>query len=169
MSPFRVIALVGLVALFLGVVAAGDVVAGERHKTRGVKPMVKWLPIEVPGEEGMVLGSFEQKGIETNMGGKSLFDGWLHHVVGLWEENEKTSVGSGYGYAVLTDRDGDKICARWEGKKVRGDPRARGTGTILKGTGKWEGIQGKTTWVTTFVAPGQSYTDQEWDIELPPR
>lgn len=165
----RVVVIFALMALFVGSIAFGDAVAGERHKTRGVKPTVKWLPIEIPGEEGMVLASFEQKGIETNLGGKSLFDGWLHHVVGLWEANEKTGVGSGYGYAVLTDRDGDKVYARWEGKRIEGDAHSRGTGTILKGTGKWTGIHGETTWVSTYVAPGQSFTDQEWDIELPRR
>jgi hypothetical protein len=169
MSPFRLIALVGLVALFLGAVAVDDAVAGERHKTRGAKHVVKWQPIEVPAMEGEVLASFEEKAIEFNLGGKSFFEGWLHQTVGLVGVNQKTGVGSSHGYCVYTDRDGDKVCARFEGEKVQGDPHWRGTGIIVKGSGKWEGIEGKCTWVSTSVAPGQSYADYEWDIELPRR
>ncbi|MGD0626544.1 MAG: hypothetical protein ABSB32_17755, partial [Thermodesulfobacteriota bacterium] len=81
----------------------------------------------------------------------------------------KMDIGAGYGYWGGTDRDGDKVYARWEAKKVKGDPHSRGTLTIIKGTGKWEGIQGRHTFVGTVVAPGEQYADQDWDIELPRR
>ena len=38
---------------------------------------------------------------------------------------------------------------------------------MLKGTGKYDGIEGKGTWRAVFVGPGEWYTDEEWDIELP--
>jgi len=167
MSRFRTFAFIAVITLAFGVAAISDAVAGERHETRVVKHSAKWQPVEVPGEEGKVLASFEQKGIETNLGGKPLFDGWLWHVVGLLEVNEKTHVGSGYGYTLSTDRGGDKVYMQWEGKRVQGDLHWRGTGTIVKGTGKWEGIQGKCTWIETNPAPGQMYDDVDWDIELP--
>ena len=169
MFRLKVIAILALIALFVGSIALGDAAAGEKHRTRAVKHLTKWQPVEIPGEEGRVLASFEQKGIDTNLGGKSLFDGWLYHVVGLWEVNEKAHVGSGYGYILSTDPDGDKVYMQWEGKRAQGDLHSRGTGTIVKGMGKWEGIQGKCTWVTTNPAPGQEYVDVDWDIELPRR
>ncbi len=169
MSSFRAVALIACIALFMSIVAVGDVVAGVKVKIRIVKHNTKWHPIDVPGEEGKVVGSLEEKGVSTNMGGKVIWEGWAYTAVGLWEANSKTGVGSGYGYSESTDRDGDKIYQRWEGKKAQGDPRSGGTTTITRGIGKWEGIQGQGTWVDTAVAPGQSYTDIEWEIELPPR
>ena len=114
-----------------------------------------------------MVGSFEEQEVSTNMEGKAIWEGWADTVVGLWEANSKTGVGSGYGYSESTDRDGDKIYRRWEGKKAQGDPQSGGATIITKGTGKWEGIQGRGTWVGTAVPPGQSYNDIEWDIELP--
>jgi hypothetical protein len=116
-----------------------------------------------------VVGSLEEKAVSTDRGGKAIWEGWADTAVRLWEANSKTGVGSGYGYSESTDRDGDKIYRRWEGKKAQGDSQSGGTTTIAKGTGKWEGIQGQGTWVTTAVAYGQSYIDIEWDIELPSR
>jgi len=169
MRVFRVIALIGFIAFFVGFVAPDHAVAGEKFKVRIVKHNTKWHPIAVPCEGGKVVGSFEEKGVSTNMGGKAIWEGWADTAVGLWEANSKTGVGLGYGYSESTDRDGDKIYPRWEGKKAQGDSRSGGTTTIAKGTGKWEGIQGQGARVTTAVAPGQSYNDIEWDIGLPPR
>ena len=167
MSKSKIVGMRALIAFAMGIFLVGDVVAGERHKIRTVKHNVKWNPINVPDEQGHVIGSYEDKGISTNLEGKAFRGGWLDETQGVWESNPKMDIGSGYGYVVGTDRDGDKIYIRWEGKKDKGDPHSRGTGTIIKGTGKWEGIQGRGTFVSTTVAPGEGYTDSEWDIELP--
>lgn len=50
-----------------------------------------------------------------------------------------------------------------------GKGRAEGTYTITKGTGKLDGIRRMGTWVSTAVAQGQNYTDEEWEMELPGR
>lgn len=141
MPSFRAVALIACTALFMSVIAIGDVVAGKKVKVRIVKHHTKWHPIDVPGEEGKVVGSLEEKGVSTNMGGKAIWEGWADTAVGLWEANSKTGVGSRYGYSESTDRDGDKIYRRWEGKKAQGDPQSGGTKTIAKGTGRWEGIR----------------------------
>jgi hypothetical protein len=169
MGRFKVIGLMMLIGIFLVVVGMNDALAGEKVKVRVVKHDVKSQAIDVPGIEGQVLVSYEDKGISTNMGGKPIWEGWLDTTVGLWESNSKAGVGSGYGYAESTDQDGDKILRRWEGKKAAGDPHPRGTTTVIKGTGKWEGIKGTGTWVTTPVATTQSYVDVDFDIELPSR
>jgi hypothetical protein len=169
MSKSKIVGMMVLIAFAMGIFLVGDAVAGEKHQFRAVMHGVKWNPVNVPDEEGHVIGSFESQGISTNLGGKAFWHGWLYHVVGLTDVNSKMGVASSYGYSVATDPDGDKIYTKWEGKKVKGDPRGRGTSTIIKGTGKWEGTQGRATYVTTDVAPGESYTDGEWDIEIPRR
>jgi hypothetical protein len=169
MSKSKIVAMVALIAFAMGIFLVDDALAGERHKTRSVTHNVKWNPINVPDEQGHVIASLENKGIVTNLEGKAFCDGWLVEFQALWESNPKMDIGAGYGYWGGTDRDGDKVYARWEAKKVKGDPHSRGTLTIIKGTGKWEGIQGRHTFVGTVVAPGEQYADQDWDIELPRR
>ena len=132
-------------AFFVGFVAPDHAVAGEKFKVRIVKHNTKWHPIAVPGEEGKVVSSCEDKGVSTNMEGKAIWEGWADAAVGLWEANSRTGVGLGYGYSESTDRDGGKIYRRREGKRDQGEPQSRGTTTITRGTGKWEGIQGQGT------------------------
>jgi hypothetical protein len=79
--------------------------------------------------------------------------------------NLETGIGLCHGYNVWTDKDGDKIYESWEG---RNDGKGwKGTNTFLKGTGKYEGIKGKATWVWYAAAPFQSYSDWEGEVELP--
>ena len=132
MRVFKVVALIGFIAFFVGFVASDHAVAGEKFKVRIVKHNTKWHRIDVPGEGGKVVGSFEEKGVSTNMGGKAIWEEWADTAVGLWETNSKTGVGLGYRYSESTDRDGDKIYRRWEGKKAQGDPQPEGTTTIAK-------------------------------------
>ncbi len=169
MSKSKIVGIMALVVFAIGIVLVGVAVAGEKHQCRIVKHTVKLNPVNVPGEEGHVIGSVEEQGIYTNLGGKALLHGWLYQSAYWWEANSKMDTGSGYGYSVATDPDGDKIYTRWEGKKVKGDPHSRGTSTVTKGTGKWEGTQGKGTFVGSGVAPGESYTDVDWEIEIPRR
>jgi hypothetical protein len=169
MSKSKIVGIVALIVFAMGILLVGYAVAGEKHQFRIVKHAVKLNPVNLPGEEGHVIFSTEDQGITTNLGGKAFWHGWLYRSAYWWEANSETDVGSGYGYTVTTDPDGDKIYTRWEGKKDKGDSHSRGTTTIIKGTGKWEGTQGRGTWVGTTVALGETYTDGEWDIELPRR
>ena len=69
-----------------------------------------------------------------------------------------------------TDRDGDKCYYRSEITRVKGKPwSAEAKLTILKGSGKYEGMKGGATWRGYSVAPKQMYLDQDWEVELPGR
>jgi len=170
MSVFRVIALVGLVALLLGAVAVGDAVAGEKFKGRTIYYTVKWETINVPEEEGLLIALGDSKGITSNKERKTFADGWVSRSVGLLDINVKTGLGSGHWYEEVTDRDGDKYYLRSEGKRMKGKYWAsywEGEYTIVKGTGKYEGIQGKGTFSFYNPGPMQTCSDWEMEVELP--
>jgi hypothetical protein len=160
----KIMALTALITFAFGVGAIDNVVAGERVKLRTAKYADVWKEIEV--EEGHIIVVEEAKGIVSNMEGRPFGDGWVLRHVGLFDINTKTGVAFAHGYEEVTDKDGDKYYSKWEGKMVE-NGYWEGEYTVLKGTGKYEGIKGKGTWRAISVAPRQWYTDEEWEIELP--
>ncbi len=166
MSRFKLIAFITLITLAFSVVLVGNALAEEKIKLRTAKYWVKWEQIEVGDQEGHVIALLETKGITTNKEGKSFGDGWVHRMTLLIDTNQKTGLGSLQGYEEVTDRDGNKYCYRTEGKIVSA-AKAEGRYTLVKGTGKLEGIRGRGTWVSITPVRGQNYTDEEWDIEIP--
>ncbi len=99
--------------------------------------------------------------------GKTLPDGMLYRLPVLYDLNLKTGVGSHVvGYSEYTDRDGDKIIAKDKGK-FPGGLSGAGEWAFVKGTGKFEGIQGKGTWISHSLSPTQWYVDWEGEVELP--
>jgi hypothetical protein len=166
MSRFKIFAFITLITLAFGVVIVGDALAGEKVKLRSVMYGTKWEQINVGDEEGHVIAVYEAKGIDTNMQGKKFMDGWLYRESGLMDMNGKAGTWSAQGYGECTDRDGDKIFITWEGKKDKKET-GEGTNAILKGTGKWQGIQGKGTWVAVPAVDNRWYSDGELEVELP--
>jgi len=159
---------IALITLAFGIAVVGDALAGEKFKVRTVKQKVKWEQIEVGDQEGHIIAVAEAKGISTNMEGKWFADGWVQHYAALYDLNPKVGLLVTRGYEQRTDRDGDKVCYRYEGKQIRKD-YWEGTYAILSGTGNFEGIRGNGTWSVNVVAPGQWYSDEDWDIDLPRR
>ena len=165
MSRFKILALIALFTLGLGLALAGEALAGEKFKARNVWYAVKSDSVNVPGEEGRIFYMWEQKGIQTVFQGSKLLDGMAINNVGFGDLNTKTGSGSGQGAFECTDRDGDKIYWTWETKVVKG--LWSGPWTVLRGTGKFEGLKGKGTWSNVNVAPNQDYVDWEGELELP--
>ena len=59
---------------------------------------------------------------------------------------------------------------RWEARRTKGKLWAstwEGKITILRGTGKYEGIKGEGTASFYVIAPKQVYEDWEIEVELP--
>jgi len=165
MSRFRILALIALFTFALGLALVGEAVAGEKFKLRAVWYTVKLESVNVPGEEGRIFFVCEDKGILTVLQGSKLLDGMVALDAYFGDLNTKTGTASGGGAIECTDRDGDKIYWTWEGKAVKGT--WSGPATILRGTGKFEGVKGKITWVSFNVAPNQFYVDWEGELERP--
>ncbi len=81
--------------------------------------------------------------------------------------------GTAQGYVHYTFPDGSTITAKWKGELTGGGPaisgaaRAKGTWSYIKGTGKYEGIQGQGTWKSYVLAKGQWYSEREGGYTLP--
>jgi hypothetical protein len=168
MSKGKIIALTALIAFAFATVGFSNAVAVEKFKARTVAYTGKEDAVNVPDEEGHVLYVFEQKGIVTvfeGMQAKKYMDGIVNTAWGVGEWNPKTEQWSGRGYAERIDRDGDKIYMTWEGQT--GKEGVQGTLIFVKGTGKFEGIKGKSTWLAISVAPNQGYNEFEGEIEWP--
>jgi hypothetical protein len=122
----------------------------------------KWEQITVGDEKDHVVGVGEYKGIISNIEGKSFGDGWLTLMANLVDISPKTGV-TGNGYITLTDKDGNKIYLKWDQKP--GGPYPM---TFFKGTGKFEGVQGKGTFSAVYTAdPSRFYVDWDVEVELP--
>jgi hypothetical protein len=170
MSKSKIVGMMALIAFAMGILLAGDALAGEKFKGRTVWYTIKWEQINAPGEEKHLLAVNEAKGITSNTEGKAFGEGTVDRSGGVWDIDLKSETGSSYGYQESTDRDGDKVYSRWEGRRVKGKywgSQWDGKSTILRGTGKYEGIKGEGTYSVYNIAPMQGYTDWEMEVELP--
>jgi hypothetical protein len=174
MSKSKIVAIMALIAFAIGIVLVGNAVAGEKFKGRIIYYNTNWEQIGVPGEEKHLMGIAESQGISSNKEGKAYGEGTVERSVGIYDIDLKSETGSGQGYQESTDRDGDKIYSRWEGVRIKGalfGSQWEGKWTILRGTGKYEGIQGKGTWsyyhVSLKDAPKLVCSDWEIEVELP--
>ena len=161
MSKSKIVGLMALIVFTMGILLVSNVLAGEYVKWRGVYYTTKWEQINVGDEKDHVVAVGEWKGIYSNMQGKTLGDGWLGVCVGLMDMNPKAGV-TGIGYVTLTDKDGNKIYLKWDQKGFSGG------WTFFKGTGKFEGIQGKGTWSWAPTPDAALFLiDWEGEVELP--
>jgi hypothetical protein len=165
MPKSKIVGIMALIAFVMGILLVGNSVAGEKFKWRIVWYSAKTESMNVPGEEGRIMFVREDKGILTVLQGSKLMDGMAGGHISSIDVNTKTGTGFGHGVILLTDRGGDKIYCTWEGKGEKGI--WSGPGTIMRGTGKFEGLKGKATWYTVNVAPNQFYAEWEGEMDLP--
>ena len=161
MSTTKVLGIMTLIAFVMGIFLVRDVVAGEKFKCRTVWYTTKAERINLDDEKDHREGLFESKGIISNMEGKTFGDGWLAWNVFIGEASTKPSRNS--YIMMLTDKDGDKIYMKAERKP----PYPNGW-TFFKGTGKFEGVQGKGIYSQVVTAdPTLTYVNWEGEVELP--
>jgi hypothetical protein len=161
MSRFKIFAFIILITLAFAVTLAGDALAGEKVKVvrRNANHMTTFQAVKVGDVEGHNLCLFEAKGITFNEKwgvGLVTLTGTMDDMNGEW---------TGGGYDTYTFPDGSTYTDKWEGKG--GASGGQGTLTIIKGTGKLAGIQGRATWKSHNVGPGQFYSDEEGEYTLP--
>jgi hypothetical protein len=165
MSKSKIVGMMALIVFAMGILLVGDALAGEKHRLSVVYHTVKWEQMNVPAEEGHLIGLWDGKGVTRNKDGKPFGEGWITHSMGYADMNTKAGIGSAHFYDEWTDRDGDKIYTKSAGTMKAG--RLGGTFTITRGTGKYEGIRGGAAWENNPAGPDQSYSDWDVEVELP--
>jgi hypothetical protein len=163
MSKSKFVGIMALIVFSLSVLLIGNADAGEKFKFRIVWYIVKAERINIGDEKDHFIRIIESKGIVTNMEGKAFGDGWLSWNTGLADVNPPSGATVS-GYGAWTDKDGDKIYWKWNLLNASGPNPA----TFYKGTGKFQGVQGKATYSLVYTAdPNQFYADWEGEVELP--
>jgi len=167
MSKSKIVGIMALIAI--AIVLAGDVVAGEKGKVvaREVFYATTYHTLKVPDVEGHTNRLLEAKSI--------YFNEKFGPAVGVLTQLQDVIKGAGTleGYNHYTYPDGSTISVKWKGESkggglsLSGVATAEGTWTFIKGTGKYEGIQGRGTWKSYVLAPGQWYSDSEGEYTLP--
>ena len=121
-------------------------------KSTGV--MTKIEQMEPDDTEGHTMTSSVAKGAGMGSSGGHTFIS--HSVSDLVKGN-----GTHFGYYKATDKDGHVWFAKWQGKVTttmspEGRPNVQfaGTWSFIKGTGKWENVQGGGTYKGMFIGQG---------------
>ena len=151
------------VILFVfGIAMIDCAVAGEKIKLHGTGVTTKWQQMEVGDEEGHVIAINESKQVYFNENTGEKFVSVTHSTFDI---NLKTGQGNLKGYGVSTYANGDTNFRTHEGKPV-GKGHWKGTWTLIKGTGKYEGAKGGGTWESKSLAPRIYYYEVESEIEF---
>ncbi len=159
--------LITLAAIFaFGVTTS---LAQEKVKTKrkdyGV--IVKYETFKVDDFEGHAVNMYESRGVGVASTGES---SWISKG----QSDLTKGNGTHQGYYKSTDKDGDAFFSKWQGKvsttqSPEGKPimKWEGTYSYVKGTGKWENIQGGGTYKGGFVARGiyVNYVEGEYIIK----
>ena len=162
MSKCKAIGLIALISLALSVSARQTAVCEEKGKVvyRNVWYTTDVQSAEVPDVEGHTVHLAKAKGISFN-------EKWGHALATLSGTGDTTKgVGSYEGYMHYTFPDGSTITEKYKGE-TKPSGAVEGTGTYVKGTGKFQGIKGEGTWKVWFLGPGQFYGDLEVEYTLP--
>ena len=111
----------------------------------------KMEQIKPDDSEGHTLSLYEAKGAGTGSGGGFTF--FNQGMSDLVKGN-----GTHHGYYKATDKDGHVYFAKWQGKVTttmssEGRPNVQfgGTWSFIKGTGKWENVEGGGTYKGMFI------------------
>jgi len=162
MRSIKGVALIAVISLLVSVAVVGDALAGERGKVvvRDAFFSTNYVSAKVPDVEGHAVNFIEAKGMSfTEKWGACL-------LVMVAVQDYTKGVGPYLGYIHYTYRDGSTISIKIEGKGKPGE-KGEGSWSYIKGTGRFEGIQGGGTGQYWVLGPGQWYTDSEGEYTLP--
>jgi hypothetical protein len=169
MSKFKILGMTVLIAFAMGIFLVGDAVSEERGKVaeRDVFYTTTFHILKVPDVEGHTNFLLEAKGIIS----KEKWGAALAYQVFTMDLIK--GAGTFQGYTHTTYPDGSTTTAKFEGKSTgggagtTGTASSEGTWTYTKGTGKFQGIQGKGTFKSYVLGQSQYYSDNEGEYTLP--
>ncbi len=161
MSKSKIATMVALIVFSMSILLVGDLVAGEKGRvTSHIAYMGTVVhTLKVPDMEDHINWLIEAKGIYfSEKWGPAL----VYQVLTM--DTIKGS-GSSQGNDRWTFPDGSIIDIKWEGKVKDGS--IGGPFTLIKGTGKFEGIQGRGAFKAQMLSADQWLGNQETDYMLP--
>ena len=169
MPRLKIFAFITLITLGFGVALVGDAPAGERGKVvdREVNYATNFQTVKIPDVDGHTNHLYEAQLIGFN----ERFGPAVGANIGRIDVIK--GAGLVQGYTHFTYPDGSTITSKWEGENrgmgrgISGSASGEGTWTYIKGTGKYEGIQGSGTYKSYILGPGQWYSDSEGEYTLP--
>jgi hypothetical protein len=157
--------LITLAAIFAFSITTSLAQEKVKTKRKDYGVMVKYETIKVDDIEGHALNSYESRGVGSAEEGTFSSKGQSDLTKGN---------GTHQGYYKNTDKDGNVFFSKWQGKvsttqSPEGKPimKWEGTFSYVKGTGKWENIQGGGTYKGGFIARGiyVNYVEGEYFIK----
>jgi len=169
MSKSKIVGIMALIVFAMGVVFVGDAVAAERGKVaeRYVFYTTLFNTLKIPDVEGHTSWQLESKAIVSN-------EKWGTALVyQVFTMDLIKGAGPLQGYWHTTFSDGSTITTKFEGISTGSGAGTTGVGTVggtwtyTKGTGKFQGIQGRGTFKSYVLGPGQYYSDSEGEYTLP--
>ena len=162
MSRSKLITFIALITLAFAGALVADALAGEKGNVvvRDVFFSAGYTSAKVPDLEGHVMNLIEAKGM-------SFSEKWGSCLLTMSATQDYTKgVGPYQGYIHYTYPDASTITIKITGEG-KGSSRGEGTWTYLKGSGRFEGIEGGGTREYTVLGPGQWYADAEGEYTLP--
>jgi hypothetical protein len=161
----KIISITVLIVFIFGTATLNCVLAGEKMqiKSHAVIHTVKFEQIEVGDTPGHIMAIMESKGISIDeITGMKL----TSRGVATMDINPNAGGVTMQEYVIESDKDGDKMIVKSEGKSVAKD-QFKGTWTMIGGTGKYEGGKGGGTWTAYTMGQGQAYLEVEGEVETP--
>ena len=169
MCKFKFVGMMVSIAFAISIVLVAGAVAAEKGKVaeRDVFYTTTYNILKVPDVEGHTIFLLEAKGIISNekWGAALAYEVFTMDLI--------KGAGTFQGYTQTTYPDGSTITAKFEGKSTgggagtTGTATSAGTWTYVKGTGKFQGVQGRGTFKSYVLGPSQFYSDNEGEYTLP--
>jgi len=161
----------------MAVLVAGALVAAPAMSAGFQGPgYFGWLSIGTtyPLEDGHLLWLGQFSGVNGNSGAGAILENASVQCPGYLDIDAKTGTAKGEGYCVYITPSGDKAYSTWHcegGAPMSGKPCVGGA-EFSGGTGKLEGLSGKSTFDANTVAfhpdgTGSGYTTITYDLTLP--
>ena len=143
---------------FTSVATAADSQRSGKH----VQHNIAFSPIKIGDIEGHIIGTYQNEGlviIDDGEVGTSVNNGTLDYTKGL---------GTYSGYIVIIFKDDSSYTTHYEGAKKMTDKGKVSTGTykFVRGTGRFEGIQGEGSYQQKMYGK-MSIVDWKDSISLP--
>jgi len=150
MSRFKILALIALFTFALGLALVGEAVAGD-EVTENYYQCYTCSDMKsiAYGEDHLYL-SYDCPMVFIGETGKEMLHNASGHSVGFWKSEKGVVEDRGTNVAILAS--GDKVFLAYTSIAKPGVP-TKGAFTIIGGTGKCAGIQGRGEYSQTYLSP----------------